>query len=286
MPDSTRVIVISPRELEGNGDITKPGVFLSWKDFDRHYLAEGDSWFSLSDLLSPSFLYRYGSNVPLRQSTLIVNCSYPGDTLARVVDWSKNHDFPKLLGRRNFGWEWDGVLLSAGGNDIIDAALESIGILQTCTNPVGPRDFINSTSLALLEGYLRDYFGYLVKIRDTSEIPGNRAIPIYYHTYGYPTPRNAPASVSGPWLHKAFSQKGIPEQYWPGLADALMDELAGMLRRFNNLGTNLNLVDTLRNVPLVRAATGSMGNSGDWLNEIHLNNSGKDKVAREWAKVL
>lgn len=103
MPTTTRVTVISPNELEGNGEITKPGVFYSWKDYECHYLAEGDSWFSLSDILSPSFLYRFGNNVPLKQSTLIVNCSYPGDTLARMVDWSKNRNFPNLLARKNSG---------------------------------------------------------------------------------------------------------------------------------------------------------------------------------------
>ena len=92
---SNIVTVITPAELQGNGQISKPGVFFDWKDYQRHYLAEGDSWFSLSDILSPSFLYRFGNPVPLKHSTLIVNCSYPGDTLKKMVDWSKNFDFPR-----------------------------------------------------------------------------------------------------------------------------------------------------------------------------------------------
>lgn len=135
---SNRVTVISPSELEGNGQINKPGEFFSWKDYDRHYLAEGDSWFSLSNILSPSFLYRFGLHVPLNQSALIVNCSYPGDTLARMVVWSNNFSFTNLLASKNSGWEWDGTLLSAGGNDFIDAALEQPGgILQACASPTG-----------------------------------------------------------------------------------------------------------------------------------------------------
>ena len=287
MPISTsRVTVISPDELEGNGQITKPGVFYSWNDYDRHYLAEGDSWFSLSDVLSPSFLYRFGNKVPLKQNTLIVNCSYPGDTLAKMVDWSRNINFPNLLAKKNFGWEWDGILLSAGGNDIIEAALAPTGILQACANPASFEDFIVGDAMTILDNHLEEFFRYLVSLRDTSEIEKNRTIPIFYHTYGYPTPRNAPASVSGPWLYKAFMQKNIPTQYWNALSDALMNELADLLRSFVNISTNLRLVDTLAQVQLNRASADSTGSSGDWLNEIHLNNAGKDKVATYCATFL
>lgn len=287
MPANTRrVTVISPDQLEGNGQINKPGIIYSWNDYDRHYLAEGDSWFSLSDILSPSFLYRFGNNVPLKQGTLIVNCSYPGDTLARMVDWSKNLNFPKLLANKKFGWEWDGILLSAGGNDIIEAALAPSGILRACANPASFQDFIVTSAMAALKDHLEDYFRYLVSLRDTSEIAANRTIPIYFHTYGYPTPRNAPASVSGPWLYKAFKEKSIPQPYWNDLADALMNELAIWLRSYAKLSTSLSLIDTLNNVSLVRADANDTGNSGDWLNEIHLNNSGKDKVAAYWASCL
>lgn len=287
MPTSTsRVTVIFPDELQGNGEITRPGVFFSWSDYECHYLAEGDSWFSMSDVLSPSFLYRFGNHVPLKQSTLIVNCSYPGDTLARMVDWTRNLNFPKLLARKNFAWKWDGILLSAGGNDIIDAALEPAGILQSCASPASYKDFIATNAMNILNDHLEIFFRYLVSVRDTSEIIENRFIPIFYHTYGYPTPRYAPASIAGPWLCKAFMQKNIPPQYWNELSDAIMNELADLLRSFVNISSNLQLVDTLKYVNLIRAASGSTGDSGDWMNEIHLNNAGKDKFAGYWASFL
>lgn len=140
--------------------------------------------------------------------------------------------------------------------------------------------------MTVLEEHLKDNFRYLVGLRDNSEIEENRTIPIFFHTYGYPTPRNAPASVSGPWLYKAFNQMGIPPHYWNALSDALMDKLADMLRNFVGISTNLRLIDTLNNVALNRSNAGDTGNSGDWLNEIHLNNEGKDKVARYWATFL
>ena len=39
-------------------------------------------------------------------------------------------------------------------------------------------------------------------------------------------------------------------------------------------------------VPLIPAAPGSVGNSGDWLNEIHPNKSGWGKLAQAWQKEL
>jgi hypothetical protein len=280
------VTVITPDALEGNGKIA--GSVLDWSDYDRHYLAEGDSWFSLSDLFSASFLYRFGRSVPLRKNTLIVNCSYPGDTLAKMVDWTNNDDVPRLLNRAGFCWQWDALLLSAGGNDVIEAALSPAGILHSCASPTSHEDFIDRKALDALESHLRQYFLYMVALRNTSAMPENRNIPIYFHTNGYPTVRDAPAlmGVMGPRLYRAFRDQEIPVHYWQDLSNTLMEALAGMLRSFTQLDSNLGLVDTLAKVALTPALPGTSGNNGDWLNEIHLNNSGKDKVASYWATFL
>lgn len=280
--NTSRVTVITPGDLDGSGRIKKTGVHFSWKDYDRHYLAEGDSWFSLSDILSPSFLYRFGHSVPLKHHTLIVNSSHPGDTLAKMVTRNSSTIMHKMLAE----WEWDGILLSAGGNDLIEAALASDGILQACASPASYRDYVAGRAMDDLKDHLDHHFRYLVSLRDTSKIEANRAIPIFYHTYGYPVPRNAPASIAGPWLYKAFKQNDIHPQFWKELSDALMNELADLLRGFISISANLQLVDTLKQVSLDRATVDSSGSSGDWLNEIHLNNAGKDKFAQYWAQFL
>ena len=170
--------------------------------------------------------------------------------------------------------------------DIIEAALAQDGILRACVNPASYRDFIDSSAMDVLKDHLDHHFRFLVDQRDTSGIEANRAIPIFYHTYGYPMPRNAPASIAGPWLYKAFKQRDIDPRFWKELSDALMNELAELLRSFISISVNLNLVDTLKLVNLERASVDSSGSSGDWLNEIHLNNTGKDKFARFWAQFL
>ncbi len=238
--------------------------------------------------MSPSFLYEFGYSVPLDKKTLIVNCAYPGDTLRKMVDWSTNTRFHNQLFDYRYARKWDGIFLSAGGNDIIDAALvPSGGILQSCANPTSFRDFVIPTAISTLEDHLRDHFRYLVELRNSSEIIENRTIPIFYHTYGYPTPRNAPASgLLGPWLYQAFNDKKIPPDYWQALSNFLIDELAGTLRDLRKIHSNLKLVDSLAKVTLDPADKKATGSSGDWLNEIHLNHSGKMKIAKYWATFL
>ena len=58
----------------------------------------------------------------------------------------------------------------------------------------------------------------------------------------------------------------------------LLAECAGDAARF----PNLHFFDTTL-IPIEPAAPGSSGESGDWINEIHLNRSGCRKLAVPWA---
>lgn len=189
-----------------------------------------------------------------------------------MVDWSTNRVFRNMLFGKGYAWTWDAILFSAGGNDLISAL--SNGLLRSCASPTSFRDFIVPGALGDFERYFNDHFRYLVELRDHSELVANRTAPSLYHTYGYPAPRDARADgIFGPWLHKAFTDRiiNIPSNYRVELSDYLMDELARMLRNQKDKYTNLTLMDSLAKVPFTRAALGSKGNNGDWLNEIHLN---------------
>lgn len=273
-------VVLTPAQFE-QPDISQPR---GWNDFARHYLAEGDSWFTLAALPGGNLL----QELDLRHSTLIINTAFPGDTLSHIVDWRRNRPFVNLLSRRNFAHKWDAVLLSAGGNDIIDAALSPEGILRPpqAANP-GVADCIEPTNLEKFERYLAANMRSVVDLRDDPQSP-NKGIPIYIHTYDYPTARPAPArllgtaGLSGPWLHRAYTSHRIPENLWIPLTDHLIDALA---RRLLGLDLpNLRVIDTRGT--LDRAGVGATGDSGDWLNEIHANRGGRKKLAKKWAVEL
>lgn len=278
MPQKAKIL--TPSQLD-QPDLSQP---FRWNDFDRHYLAEGDSWFTLAALPGGNLL----QELELRRSSLIVTTAYPGDTLSHIVDWRRNSPFVNLLSRKSFAYRWDAVLLSAGGNDIIDAALARDGILRRPTlDPADVEDCINAANLARFEQYLRLNVESVVELRDAPESP-NQGIPMVIHTYDYPTARPAPArllgtsGISGPWLYRAYTEHGIPEDVWVALTDHLIDRLAIVLTSLNLPG--VTVVDTRGT--LDRAAPGNTGDSGDWLNEIHANLGGRQKLARKWSDTV
>lgn len=107
-----------------------------------------------------------------------------------------------------------------------------------------------------------------------------------------PTPRPAgvfpSSSLVGPWLHKAVVAYGIPEADYLPVGSEL-------IRRFNALGSecavdavrfpNLHFLDSL-SIPLLPAALGATGDSGDWINEIHLNRGGLGKFSPRYAALV
>jgi len=53
------------------------------------------------------------------KSAIAVNCARPGNTLGRMADYGREKWFERALLQRN-GWDWHALLLSCGGNDLID----------------------------------------------------------------------------------------------------------------------------------------------------------------------
>lgn len=102
-------------------------TFVSWDEFgsheglpgfpDRKILAEGDSWFTLSGI--PPYNLLLALRFP--RPTRIVNCAMPGDTIKSMSQISGNRCLRQALSRWG-GIRWDLILLSGGGNDLIDRA--------------------------------------------------------------------------------------------------------------------------------------------------------------------
>ncbi|MFZ5507118.1 MAG: hypothetical protein ACOY7P_16650 [Pseudomonadota bacterium] len=270
-----------PDDLQRDSGIHAPE---SWSSFSRHCLAEGDSWFSLAALPGGNVL----QELVLEHDTLVVSTAYPGDTLKHIVDWRRNVPFVKLLADRRLGRAWDAVLLSAGGNDLIDAALSPKGILRRCSGgEATPEECLDDAGVRTFESYLRANMEEIINLRDGRGSP-NRGVPIVMHTYDFPTARPAPAlfmngpGVFGPWLYRAYTEHATPEPLWVPLTDLLINRLADLLCGLDLPG--LHVVNTRDS--LIRADERAKGDSGDWLNEIHANRDGRKKIARRLSKKL
>ena len=87
--------------------------------YDSLILAEGDSWFTIGGLFAPNLLM----SMRFHKDTLILNCASPGDTIVHMSALAHNYVYKEAL---RYNYAWDAILLSGGGNDLIDRADEII----------------------------------------------------------------------------------------------------------------------------------------------------------------
>ena len=276
------VDVVNPRDL-GHGET---GVHAGDPDYPWHFLAEGDSWFTIAAIPSSNLLFE----LRVGRWAQVLNLAYPGDTLRRVDDLVANTDLDQQLAQRNFNSAWDLVLLSVGGNDVIEAAPSLIRHSPPAgAGPSRPESYVEAAALDALLQEIQQGCGRIVALRDSVDSK-SRGCPVLIHTYDYVTPRDAPARfigllpMRGPWLYRAFAGSGLGIALEQRIADLLIDRLAAALLELDVANTasgkalpGFHVVDT-RNT-LVRANPADRGNSNDWLNEIHPNLWGYRKIA-------
>ena len=252
-------------------------------DYAWRILAEGDSWFTIGAIPSSSLLYE----LRLKKRTVILNLGYPGDTIANISQLSANTEFTRRLIHPNWASDWTALLLSGGGNDLIDQAADIILSTPTGTGKKAA-DYINADRLAAFKQGVQAGYRTIVALRDSNASP-NKGKPIIVHTYDYPTPRPSPATfiivpITKPWMHPVFEKYQVPKPLRIKVAEHLVDALAESLLELGNELPAFHVVDT-RNT-LERAVLDAKGNSGDWLNEIHPNSDGYRKIANKLADKL
>jgi len=281
------LVLLSPAQLDSAE--TEP-----LSGFRLRLLAEGDSWFSIG-ALNPVKSANLLQEMAFSQRNVAVNCAQPGDTLQRMVDTRRDPQFVSLLAGAK-ARIWDGLLLSAGGNDLIDAlSSRGAGVPQNKRlllrdsewgpGSAGAARYLSDAGWATFSGYLAANFEALLALRDSGP---SRGCPVFMHGYAVPTPRPAGAGPAGPWLLPSIEAYAIPEADRAALAQLLIERLAALLSGLAADRTrfpNLHFFDSTR-LPIERAAPGTSGESGDWINEIHLNRAGCRKLARPWSEVI
>jgi hypothetical protein len=263
---------------------------LAPETFDYRFLCEGDSWMDRSSpqqLSLPWALARIfkGSR---GNRALFINLSRFGDTMRRIGD-CLNDEFHMWV-TTDLGWRFDALLLSAGGNDFIDAAQDpppGQGILRD-GHGAGPG---LSAQQCFDMGALQDLVAHYLdpnfqKLYDTVRGDARHgAIPIFVNEYNRPVARRAPA-VNHSWLCEAYDKNGVPQALWPQVTRLLFDQLQAAVDGWTQQGHDDVIAVPTSSVPLVPADAASTGSSGDWLNEIHPNKSGWGKLARAWLAAI
>ena len=88
------------------------------KRFKRRLLAEGDSWFSLGSVPYENLLME----LDFPERTIVVNIAEPGDEIVRMASPRHVKAFKRLVANKQNAYKWDAILLSGGGNGLIDSA--------------------------------------------------------------------------------------------------------------------------------------------------------------------
>lgn len=251
--------------------------------YDWRLLAEGDSWFTIGAIPSSNLLFE----LRMKKRTVVLNLGYPGDTIANVSQLSTNPEFTRRLVHPNWASDWTALLLSGGGNDLIDQAADIIRSTPTGTGKKAAH-YVNAERLEIFKQGVQAGYRTIVALRDSDGSP-NQGKPIIVHTYDYPTPRPSPANfliapITKPWMHPVFERCQVPKSLRIQVSDIMLDTLADTLVELGKELPAFYVVDT-RNT-LERADIESKGNSGDWLNEIHPNSDGYRKIANKLAAKL
>lgn len=222
--------------------------------FARRYLAEGDSWFSLGGLTGNLLMALDAPDV------LIVNCAYPGDTLAELG----GSLFKRML-RASAGVPvWDGILLSGGGNDLLAGCARFV-----VPDPAAPID--DDALFEALTDIERDVMALVRECR--AHAP---AVPVWLHTYDHPpVSRRWRWWRAGPWVAPVLRAAGVDRARWDGIAAMLIDTLAERLFRVARECVGVAVVDT-RGCLIAK----------DWRNEIHPTPTGYHELSRVWNKAL
>lgn len=254
--------------------------------FDHRFLAEGDSWMDRSSLTQLSLPYYLAMELNARnKSVLIINIAKAGDTLRHITEVMQG-EFMWWLRQDTY----DGILLSAGGNDFIDAARDAPagkGLLRDMAGLPLPADGYGCVDQGALSSLVNDYLDpnfdkLAAALRANSQ---NSKTPLYLNCYDTPTARNAPAAPGvGPWLYTAYRKNSIDPSLWQTLTSGIFRDMKQTISGWTLRNPNVSAVPTTG--VLTAAAPGTTGSSGDWANEIHPNAAGWQKLAKVWADAL
>jgi hypothetical protein len=253
--------------------------------FKYRFLVEGDSWMDRSSMFHTSLLQCLAPEFDATgEDVMFVNIAMFGDTMRRMGSQA-TEDFASWL-NDDLGWTFDAVLLSAGGNDFIDAAREPAagkGILHDFAKypqPISGHDSIDRNAVGeLVSQWLDPNFKRFYEVVRNSHFHAD--IPIFLNNYDTPTARNAPAFPGGKaWLHEAFTKNSIPQSFWPDLTDSIFNDVQTTIAGWAFGRDKVFTVPT--DGVLTPSAAGSTGSDADWLNEIHPNAVGWTKLAKVW----
>ncbi len=231
-------------------------------------ISEGDSWFSHSKIVT-----RVDEVGNSQRNWSLLRLEKNGDEILTIMSGGQRSKLRKYLKR----WRLDGLLFSAGGNDIIGPDL--LPLLRPFATGMSAQDVVRFSRFERRVRQIQDCYRELLDMLDDA----GQVAKVFVNSYDYAVPSNKKAkflgiAVAGPWMLPYFNERQIPKALHKDVVKLLIDGFTAA-------------VDVVAAEPrgvkrLIRVETRGLLNSNNWDDEIHPNTTGAKKVARAFLGAL
>jgi hypothetical protein len=263
--------------LRYQGTGFEPGLW------NRTMLAFGDSWMDVSGLVNDSLPHFLKFN----DGVLIAQVARLGSRLTTIEQTSLNRYLASLLDDLGGNYTFSHVLLSAGGNDFIDAVSDveaGAGLIFDFTDQAQPTSAarcINEVFAGQLVIQLNEAFDKLIiRLRASTHV---KNAPVLVNSYDIPKVRAAGIAFVAPsWIKAGLEKNGI---FKPDLqqrvCNLIFRKIENVVKGWAKKYPDVYAVQT--SGTLIQATDEK---DNDWLNEIHPNSRGWERHARIWEKLI
>jgi len=267
-------------------------------------LAQGDSWFAF-----PLPLLAATRNIidaiSTRKRTVAIDISAFGDTAENMAKGDRYAQMRAILsgGDGEEPIAVAAVLISAGGNDLVDRIGDLVGTVTRAVQretraPRAPaaaarvlaeahRQVLGALASRAAGDIYDDVIGYLRTLIDARDGGPSALAPVVLHGYCHLTPRDAPALEFpvriGPWIWKKLAPLGYTQAQQQEIARNVIDEFNRRLGLLRDEARGIHVLD-LRALQadgaLPMARPTDLEPTRWWHDEIHLGAAGWELVAR------
>jgi hypothetical protein len=243
-------------------------------------LAIGDSW----------FWYPVASNLLAEISAVakpaysnILALGYLGAALDDYVNGKYVDQFAMEL-EPAYAKYYSAILISGGGNDVVDW---SLCLSRNCQSYTTADQCIDKQRLEDLTTSLSgDLLAIVSEIHIAFDDAKLSRPDIFIHCYDYAPPNGIGfsdpvfnVSLKGPWLAPAMDLAGVPQDYplRQAIVRQLIDPLTSTFLEFDSPSDDVHIINS----------PGTLDPTTDWANELHPNGQGFRKlVFGPWLRVL
>jgi lysophospholipase L1-like esterase len=227
------------------------------------FLSDGDSWFSFSNIIGEldGSTGRRLHAASRQRKWALYRQERNGDEIMTILSGGQRARLRRLFERCPL----DGMLFSAGGNDIIGPDL--LPLLQPYRQGATARDLLVVKRLQRRLRQIEDCYRELCDLLGDAD----QRVKLFINSYDYLIPSNKPYRLigrfrlAGPWLIQHFKTRNIPKPLRSEIVACLIDDFCDMLDR---LATESPGQQTLIRVE-TRNSVGT-----HWRDEIHPNREG------------